>query len=311
MRTIAILGGSGSGKTALSLEIASARNYVILSLDSLSIYREIDIASAKPSIKEREGIPHFGIDLLNPNESQNVHNFIQEYHKAREFCEANHQHLLIVGGTSFYLKMLLCGISPAPALSPSQKIQIEAALQNLGDLNEKYRYLSKIDSCYAKKLKPQDSYRIHRALEIYFSTQTAPSLYFENHPAKPILQSCEIFEIVLERELLRKRIQGRTQEMLKNGLIDEVQKLTTRYGFNHQWAKSIGIKETLEYLNPQENAMIKSQSAPITSLQSLCDSISMHTAQLAKRQRTFNKTQFPTRFCGTAADIYSQIHLPS
>lgn len=89
LKTIAILGGSGSGKTALALDIASSYDCAILSLDSLSIYQEINIASAKPSLKERKGIPHFGIDVLRPDESQNVYNFIQEYYRAKIFCESN------------------------------------------------------------------------------------------------------------------------------------------------------------------------------------------------------------------------------
>jgi len=308
-KTLAILGGSGAGKTALSLELASNYDCAILSLDSLSVYQEINIASAKPSLGERKGIPHFGIDVLHPNELQNIHNFIQEYHRAQAFCQKHNKHLLIVGGTSFYLKTLLCGLSPSPKLSSSEKLEIDSTIHHLGDLNAQYAYLRRVDLPYASKLKPQDSYRIVRALEIYFSTQTAPSVYFANNPPKPILKSCEIFEIYFARELLRTRIQERTQEMLNKGLLNEVQTLIARYGTQHQWAKSIGIKETLAYLNYQkswDSSSSKPQS-PIFSLESLKDSISLHTAQLAKRQGTFNKTQFPPHFCGTANEIYSQI----
>lgn len=302
MQTFAILGGSGSGKSALSLEIASLHDCAILSLDSLSIYQEIDIASAKPSLEMRQGIPHFGIDILCPNALQNVSNFIQEYHRAKAFCEENRKHLLIVGGTGFYLKSLLMGLSPSPKLSLSEKLEIESLIHNLGGLNAQYIFLSKIDSLYAGKIKPQDSYRITRALEIYFSTHLTPSAYFATYPPKPILESCEIFEISLERALLRERIKQRTQEMLKNGLLEEVQNLVAHYGTQHQWAKSIGIKETLEYLK-----LASFTHSPISSLESLSDSISTHTAQLAKRQSTFNKTQFPSHFCGTATEIYSEI----
>lgn len=308
-KTLAILGGSGAGKTALSLELASNYDCAILSLDSLSIYEEINIASAKPSLEERKGIPHFGIDVLRPNESQNVQNFIQEYHRAQTFCQAHNKHLLIVGGTSFYLKTLLCGLSPSPKLSSSEKLEIDTAIHHLGDSKARYAYLSKVDSPYASRINPQDSYRITRALEIYFSTQTAPSVYFANNPPKPILKSCEIFEIHFARELLRARIQERTQEMLNKGLLNEVQTLIARYGTQHQWTKSIGIKETLEYLNHQKarNPSSTKPQSHIFSLESLKDSISLHTAQLAKRQSTFNKTQFPPHFCGTANEIYSQI----
>lgn len=304
MQTFAILGGSGSGKSALSLEIASTYDCVILSLDSLSIYQEIDIASAKPSLEMRQGITHFGIDILRPNEPQNVSNFIQEYYRAKAFCKEHRKHLFIVGGTGFYLKSLLMGLSPSPKLSLSEKSEIESLIHNLGDLNAQYAFLSKIDSLYASKVKPQDCYRIVRALEIYFSTHLTPSAYFTAYPPKPILESCEIFEITLERALLRERIKKRTQEMFKNGLLEEVQTLVSRYGTQYQWAKSIGIKETLEYLN-YDSAL--TQSSPISSLESLSDSISTHTAQLAKRQSTFNKTQFLPHFCGTATEIYSEI----
>ncbi|TLD85444.1 tRNA (adenosine(37)-N6)-dimethylallyltransferase MiaA [Helicobacter sp. MIT 05-5294] len=317
MQTFAILGGSGSGKTALSLEIATSYDCVILSLDSLSIYQEIDIASAKPSLEERKGIVHFGIDILSPKESQNVYNFIQEYYRAKDYCQSHKKPLLIVGGTGFYLKSLLVGLSPAPKLTLSEKLEIESKIKSLGGLDAQYRYLCVIDSVYANKLKPQDSYRIARALEIYFSTHCAPSVYFANHSPKPILESCTIFEILRNRECLRQRILMRTQEMLDRGLLEEVQTLYSHYGAQYQWAKSIGIKETLEYLKYQNlldsaqstknDALLKPQFPPITSLESLRDSISTHTAQLAKRQTTFNKTQFPPHFCGTTTEIYSQI----
>lgn len=138
-------------------------------------------------------------------------------------------------------------------MSSSEKLEIDSTIHHLGDLNAQYAYLRRVDLPYASKLKPQDSYRIVRALEIYFSTQTAPSVYFANNPPKPILKSCEIFEIYFARELLRTRIQERTQEMLNKGLLNEVQTLIARYGTQHQWAKSIGIKETLAYLNYQKS----------------------------------------------------------
>ncbi|MCI5969258.1 tRNA (adenosine(37)-N6)-dimethylallyltransferase MiaA [Helicobacter sp.] len=280
-KTFAILGGSGSGKTALSLEIAREFPCSILSLDSLSIYKEINIASAKPSKKERGEIAHFGIDVLFPNQIQNVQNFIKEFKKAQAFCTQQNQFLLIVGGSSFYLKALLSGISVLPKHQSATKDRI----QNLGDLNAQYAFLQKIDSNFASSLKPQDSYRIMRALEIYFDADCIPSLYFKENPPKPILRECAIFEIVLDRGILRERIAYRTKAMLEQGLIDEVESLIESYGEAHQWAKSIGIKEVLAYKKGE------------FSLQELEAQITTHTAQLAKRQRTFNKTQFAPHFC--------------
>ncbi|MBX7491130.1 tRNA (adenosine(37)-N6)-dimethylallyltransferase MiaA [Helicobacter turcicus] len=290
-KTLAILGGSGSGKTALSLEIAKEFSCAILSLDSLSIYKEIDIASAKPSLKERGEIVHFGIDVLSPKQVQNVQNFIAEFKKAQEFCIQNCKHLLIVGGTSFYLKSLLCGISPMP----KRKATTQENIRDIGDLAEQYAFLCKIDSAYAKRLQAKDSYRIIRALEIYFDTQCAPSVYFKKNPPYPILKDCAIFDIMLDRAVLQQKIALRTKRMLEQGLIAEIEGLVECYGEAHQWAKSIGIKEVLAFKRGEFN---------LKELESL---ITTHTAQLAKRQRTFNKTQFLPHFCGEYLEVREAI----
>lgn len=290
-KIIAILGGSGSGKTALSLELAGRYDSVILSLDSLSIYKEINIASAKPSVLERGEILHFGIDILSPSVPQNVQNFIAEFLKAKDYCAIYQKNLLIVGGSGFYLKALLNGLSKLPKRDEN----VALAIQKIGDLEAQYAFLSRIDDVYAKALKPKDIYRITRALEIYFLTQEIPSVYFAKNPPKPFLMDCEIFEILLPREILHQRIAERTQQMLKRGLIAEVEFLTEKYGIAQQWARSIGIKEVLEY---------KAQNFDIKTLESL---IATHTAQLAKRQRTFNKTQFKEHFCGDYLQVFEEI----
>lgn len=291
MQFFALLGGSGSGKTALSLDFAKKFSCAILSLDSLSIYQEIDIASAKPSPQERAGVVHFGIDVLKPNELQNVQNFIAQFQSAKAFCKHHNLSLLLVGGSSFYLKALLCGISELPKARATTKDRI----LDLGGLEEQFMFLQSIDPAFSSMLKPQDSYRITRALEIFFDTDCIPSLYFKEHPPRPFLKDCVIFEILLERQELREKIAKRTELMLKNGLIDEVRGLISRYGEAHQWAKSIGIKEVLAY---QKGAF---------GLQALQEQITTHTAQLAKRQRTFNKTQFSPHFCGSATAVQAAL----
>ncbi len=292
-KTIALIGGSGSGKTALSISLAKKLNCVILSLDSLSVYKEINIASAKPSKKERDGILHFGIDILSPQEPQNVQNFIDEFLRAKTHCKENAKNLLIVGGSGFYLKTLLNGISNLPEIN---KQKLESSLNKFATTQEKFAFLSRIDASFAATLAPTDSYRITKALEIYFSTNKIPSLYFKENPPTPILQNCPIFEILLPREILRERIRRRTLQMLENGLISEVQSLKEKYGLNHQWAKSIGIKETLAFL-----------SGEIPTKDNLSELITIHTAQLTKRQRTFNKTQFPPHFCGNVPEVEKEI----
>ncbi len=304
-KVIAILGSTASGKTSLSLELAQKYRCAILSLDSLSIYKEINIASAKPSLKERGEIPHFGLDVLMPSEAQNVQNFITEYHKAWDFCIKSHCALLIVGGSGFYLRTLLSGLSAFPKLSTKQRDDISSEIKNLGGTKSQYDFLYQIDSVFAKSIKSSDTYRIRRALEIYYVSQEIPSVYFKKNPPKPILKHCEIVEILWERNHLRERIRQRTDSMIKQGLIDEVKSLIVKYGTEHQWGKSVGIKETLEFLDSAH--FTHSTDGNKQNLKSLCDSISTHTAQLAKRQRTFNKTQFPPHAQGTLLEIQNAL----
>ncbi|MCK4442349.1 MAG: tRNA (adenosine(37)-N6)-dimethylallyltransferase MiaA, partial [Sulfurovaceae bacterium] len=128
---IAIIGSTASGKTALAIEYAKKHNFNILSLDSLSIYKEIDIVSAKPTLEERAGVKHYGIDVIYPNESFDVTLFIELYKQARADSIAEGRGLVIVGGTSFYLKSLIDGISPMPTISEKSYQLTQELCQNI------------------------------------------------------------------------------------------------------------------------------------------------------------------------------------
>ena len=263
---IALIGPTASGKSDLAIEFALKYNYEILSLDSLSIYKEIDIASAKPSKEELKLIKHYGVDEIYPSEKFDVMKFIEIYQKIK------HKKIIIVGGSSFYLKALLTGISPMPKISDEIK-QIAKKYD--------YQFLTKIDEEYAKKIKPQDSYRVNKAIEIYLATNLPPSEYFKQNPAKPIIENCEIYEIAVNRNILRERIKIRTEKMFKMGLIDEVAYLEKKYKDKTLPAlKAIGVKEVIDYFDG------------IYTKEKLKEKIITNTARLAKRQQTFNKTQF-------------------
>lgn len=277
-KQIAIIGATSSGKSSLSIELAKKHNSVILSLDSLSVYKDIDIASAKPSVEERCGIVHFGVDEIYPNEPFDVTIFIQLYKKALDFAKTNNKSLIIVGGSSFYLKTLLVGISNLPIISKQTK---EKTTNFLLNRQEAYDFMNAIDPKYMTRIKPNDTYRIEKALDIYFETNTKPSEYFEANPPIPIInEPLRIFEIEMPREELRKRIKQRTLKMIEDGLIDEVKMLEAAYLREPNPMKAIGIKETLDFIDRKIDK------------DELIELISTHTAQLAKRQTTFNRTQF-------------------
>jgi len=278
IRQLALIGSTASGKTALAVKLAKARNAHILSIDSLAIYKEIDIVSAKPTVEEREGIIHFGIDYLMPNEPFDVTTFIQLYRDVYQRCIADQKGLIIVGGTSFYLKMLMEGISELPPPSSEAVARTEESLR---DLDAAYTMLSQLDPDYMSKIEKQDRYRIEKALNIYYATGEKPSTYFAAHPPKPVITSpLPLYQIVWEREALRRRITQRTTQMLENGLIDEVAMLEAKYTRAPHCMKAIGIKETLAYLDG------------IYDKKMLAQKIATNTARLAKRQNTFNRSQF-------------------
>ncbi len=278
IRQIALIGSTASGKTALGVKIAKAYNAHILSIDSLAIYKEIDIVSAKPTVEEREGIVHFGIDHLYPDQPFDVTTFITLYHQVYDRCRQEGKALVIVGGTSFYLKMLIEGISPLPPLSDETKARVNTALH---DLSTAYKLLKQIDPDTVQRITPHDRYRIEKALQVYYATDQRPSAYFAQHPPKPAIQGdLPLYQIVWDRQILRKRIAQRTESMLANGLIDEVCHLEATYTRTPNAMKAIGIKETLAYLDGQYDR------------QTLLEKITTNTARLAKRQETFNRSQF-------------------
>lgn len=288
MKEIAILGPTASGKTALSINLANQLNANILSLDSLSIYKEIDIVSAKPTKEERGDIPHFGIDEIRVDEPFNVTLFFELYKKAKKESLNQNKNLIIVGGTSFYLKSMLDGISPKPSISKKTKMQVKENLKN------GYEIIKEFDKVYAEKIDKNDSYRIEKWLEIFYETQQIPTVYFQKNQKQPIIKEIELFEIDIPKEILRDKIYKRTELMVQNGLIDEIVFLEKKYTRQPNPMKAIGIKETLDFLDGK------------LSKKELIEQISIHTAQLAKRQKTFNQTQFKEHFKGTSKEILSQ-----
>ncbi len=277
MKQLAIIGPTASGKSDLALSLAHEYNAVLLSIDSLSIYKEINIASAKPSDDELDNAVHFGINVLSPNETASVFTFIDEYHRASSYATAHDKNLIIVGGSSFYLKSMLEGLSYIPPITDETK---SIAAKILCNLEKAHSFLKQIDPEMMAKIMPSDAYRIEKMLHLYLQTKIAPSQWFYEHPAKPILQNCPIINIDIDRTLLRERIALRTQKMITAGLIDEVARLEQAYGRSSNSMKSIGILETLEFLDGKIDK------------ETLKDTIITHTAQLAKRQQTFNSHQF-------------------
>ncbi len=277
IKQLAIIGPTASGKSDLAINIAKKIDAYILSIDSLSIYKEIDIVSAKPSNEELNSVKHFGIDVLNPDDYFSVDIFINLYRDVLSTCQKENKNLIIVGGTSFYLKSLLQGLSQLPKITQTISQDVK---KELADTQNYYNFLNSIDPIYMKNISKNDSYRIEKALLIYRASGVSPSKWFKLNPPKPIIKDLDIYNIDVDRDILRERISKRTDKMLELGLIDEVCFLEKKYTRSPHAMNSIGIIEVLEYLDGKVTKKM------------MCENISLHTAHLAKRQQTFNKTQF-------------------
>lgn len=265
----ALIGTTASGKSDLALKIAKEFNGVILSLDSLSVYKEINIASAKPTVLELESVKHFGINLIFPNEYFSVGEFIKEYEKAKSYAQNLQIPLIITGGSGFYLKAMMSGLAPK-----IRDIKCDLNLEQI------YELILKIDPEFGSKFSKNDKFRLEKWYSIYATTGEIPSKFLRENTAEPIISNLQIFEILWDREVLRDRIKIRTEKMLENGLIDEAKYLFDKYGFETKSLNSIGLKECGEFLRGE------------LGKNELYEQICTHTAQLAKRQRTFNKSQF-------------------
>jgi len=277
MKQLAIIGPTASGKSDLAIKIALKIDAYILSIDSLSIYKEIDIVSAKPSSEELSQVRHFGINELNADEYFSVDIFITLYKKVFKLCQKEKKNLIIVGGTSFYLKSLMQGLSTLPEINQATKRSVESQLL---DIEKVYTFLRNLDEVYMSKIDKNDSYRIEKALLIYEASGVTPSEWFKQNPPKPIIENLAVFNIEVSRDILRQRISKRSSKMLQMGLIDEICYLEQKFTRAPHSMSSIGIVEVLDYLDGK------------CEKEQMIELISIHTAQLAKRQQTFNKTQF-------------------
>lgn len=289
-RIIAILGPTGAGKSALAHEIALSKNCEIFSLDSLSVYKYIDIASAKPTKEEQMEVRYYGLDVLEPHQHCNAMLFLQLLESALKSDST--KPLLIVGGSSFFLKSIMDGLSAMPDSMEAHSKK----LASIGDIEAQYDYLSRIDREYAANIARQDSYRIKKALLLYFATNLAPSAYFATHKRVPIGANIHLFALHKPTDVLREDIARRTKNMLESGIIDEVKYVLERYGANAPALRAIGTKECVSFLDGKiDRAELERQ-------------IFYHTCQLAKRQRTFNKTQFSNITLLESSDLKRAIY---
>lgn len=243
-----LAGATASGKSKTSLELAKILNAEIISLDSMAIYRGMDIGTAKPSIADRAVVPHHLVDMRDPNETFSTSQYRELALQAIDEIRGNGREVLFVGGTALYLKAMLRGMFEGPPANWDFRKQIEKEVEDSGGefLHER---LQMVDPVAASNIHPNDHRRIIRALEV-FSTTGKPISHWQMEFESPTpAELCRVFAIRHPREVLHERIEHRVGTMFETGLVDEVKGLIETYGeLSHTAAQAVGYREVIEHL---------------------------------------------------------------
>ncbi|APF18940.1 tRNA dimethylallyltransferase [Caldithrix abyssi DSM 13497] len=269
-----IVGPTAIGKTFLSALLAEKIKVEIISADSRQIYRFMDIGTAKPEAEFRRRVTHHFIDICDPDEYYSAGLFGKDARAAIQDIFVRGSVPLVVGGSGFYIKALVDGIFELDAKDEKIRQQLNERLERDG-LRALYDDLKKIDPVYAAKISPNDRQRILRSLEVYFVTGKPFSYFHQQKPEAADFKPA-FWGLDMERKALYQRINERVDQMLAEGLIDEVKTLLGK-GYSPQLnaLKTVGYKETIAYL---QNRL---------SYEEMVEQIKRNTRRYAKRQLTW------------------------
>lgn len=247
-KVIVICGPTASGKTALSVELAKKINGEIVSCDSMQIYDEMQIGTARVTNDEMQGIKHYMVGMVKPTKRYSVSEYKKEAEKAISEIISKNKTPIIVGGTGLYVNSLVYGIDyPEIETDLEYRKKLEDRVQNEG-LESLYEKAKKIDSEAMKKISENDQKRILRILEIYHQTGKTKTQMEEESRKNGIKYDYRVFAIDMPREILYDRINRRVNIMLEQGLIQEVKELYEKYGEElYTSAQAIGYKEVIDY----------------------------------------------------------------
>ena len=290
-----LLGPTASGKSKLSLKLSKDYPFEIINADLYSIYKRLNIGTAKPSSAELKITKHYLIDTIEPNIKYNVSNFCADVDSSIKTIHSKNKYPLIVGGTMMYVYQLLNGLSNEYDLLESDKKLIKF-IQKKYSSSKIYNAFQSDKSVKLDKINCNDNYRIEKLLERSIGSVNQIKKYRGLYSHKNMTVNI-IFIDVKDRELLRTAISDRAKEMINNGLVKEVEQLITNFNLTQddQSMKAIGYKETIDYLNNKSD------------LKDLIEKITLSTQQLAKRQLTW-RNKFEINFKVSFPDVnYSKL----
>lgn len=276
-KVIVIGGPTASGKTGLSVELAKKISGEIISADSMQIYKEMDIGTAKVTEEEKQGIQHYMIDIISPDQRYSVSDYKINAEKAIEEILEKGCTPIVVGGTGLYINSLIYNINyPEISIDLKYREYLEKRIEKEG-LETLYNEAYKIDSKATAIISKNDKKRIMRILEIYKETgKTKTQLEIESRQEEP-KYDYKVFAINMDREILYDRINKRVDLMFEQGLIEEVKNIYQKYKSFPTAMQGLGYKEVVEYINGKY------------SYEEMKEKIKMESRRYAKRQITWFK----------------------
>tara|TARA_B100001287_G_scaffold130599_1_gene110031 strand:+ start:270 stop:1214 length:945 start_codon:yes stop_codon:yes gene_type:complete len=277
-----ILGPTASGKTDLAIEICDSVPAEIISVDSVMVYEDCNIGSAKPSKDILEKYPHHLVDIIKPNSIYTVSDFYQSSLELIDEIHSRDKLPVFVGGTMMYFRTLINGLDSLPARNDDYRIELEEVKKQNGD-DALYEMLLSIDADYAATLNKSDDKRIIRALEVYKFTGENMTSLLGRVDKNFLLEKYNVKQLGIldeDRTVLHKRIEKRLETIINDGLVEEVKNLFDKYTIadNHPIRKSVNYKQAISFIKQEidEDEFFK------TSL--------FATRQLAKRQITWMRS---------------------
>jgi len=272
-KIIIITGTTASGKTAHSIELAKEIDGEIINCDSMQIYREVPILTAQPTIEEQKGVPHHLFSIVGLNDKFSVGHWLKLAIEKITDIQSRGKVPIIIGGTGLYVKAIIEGITETPDISDKIKAKV-ACLQN------SYEDLQKVDPETAERLEPADTFRIKRALEVFYESGESLSAWHKKPIKHPyVRKDFHLIEIVRDRDVIYNNINERFMVMMRNGSIEECKKAYALHG-DIDYPKAHGLPEIIRYLNGDlafDKMILKSQQ---------------NIRNYAKRQLTFFRHQF-------------------
>lgn len=273
IQALAVCGPTASGKTSLGVSLAQQLRGEVLNVDSVQVYKGVDIGSAKAMLQEREGVPHHLLDLVSPNYQMNAGEYRKRALACAQEVSARGKLPVLVGGSGMYLTVLLHGMADVPPTPPEVRSDVAKLSRE-----EQHAELQRVDPVTAARLHVNDTQRVSRALEIFQISGKRPSEFFDEHKFHSQDIVALMIVICRERDDLYDRINRRSQRMIGLGLVEETRTILETFG-RVPVLDTIGYKQACDFL---EGRLAEGE---------LVDEIALHTRRFAKRQMTFLRNE--------------------